>query len=243
MAVDRRLVGVALLVALAAAAPVAAQTRVGPAYVTRVVDGDTLYAELGGRLEAVRYLGINSPRIEHPTLGSEPYAILAREANRRLVEAKWVHFTFDGPTRDRHGRLLAYVWVGPTLVNALLVHRGFGEAATASTAAYAEYFRMLEDGARREARGLWRDPSLLAYHRPRPTEVAADDDEVEGRAADLVGGRVFSAPAPFFPPVAASSATPSIAVPSAPPPAPSVNAPSYVAPRTSGPRSSSGGRR
>jgi endonuclease YncB( thermonuclease family) len=242
MAVDRRLVGAALLVALAAA-PVAAQTRVGPAYVTRVVDGDTLYAELGGRLEAVRYLGINSPRIEHPTLGSEPYAILAREANRRLVEAKWVHLTFDGPARDRHGRLLAYVWVGSTLVNALLVHRGFGEAATASTAGYAEYFRMLEDGARREARGVWRDPSALLYHRPRATEVAADDDEVEGRAADFVGGRVFSAPAPFSPPAAVSSGTPSIAVPSAPPPAPSVNAPAYVAPRTSGPRSSSGGRR
>jgi endonuclease YncB( thermonuclease family) len=243
MAIDRRLVGVALLVVLAAAAPVAAQTRVGPAYVTRVVDGDTLYAELGGRLEAVRYLGINSPRIEHPTLGSEPYAILAREANRRLVEAKWVHLTFDGPARDRHGRLLAYVWIGPTLVNALLVHRGFAEAATASAAGYAEYFRMLEDGARREARGLWRDPSVLAYHRPRPTEVAADDDEVERRAADFVGGRVFSAPAPFSPPVAVSSGTPSVAVPAAPPPAPSVSAPAYVAPRSSGPRSSTGGRR
>jgi endonuclease YncB( thermonuclease family) len=237
MAIDRRLVGVALLVVLAAAAPAAAQTRVGPAYVTRVVDGDTLYAELGGRLEEVRYLGINSPRIEHPTLGSEPYAILAREANRRLVEGKWVHLTFEGPARDRHGRLLAYVWVGPMFVNARLVHRGFGEAATASTAGYAEYFRLLEDGARREARGLWRDPGVLAYHRPRSTEVAADAGDVEDRSADTSGGRVFSAPAPFIPSVPLSR-PPSIAVPSAPPPAPSVNAPAYVAPRTSGPRSS-----
>jgi micrococcal nuclease len=242
MALDRRLTGVALLVVLAVAAPAAAQTRLGPAYVTRVVDGDTLYAEVGGRLEAVRYLGINAPRIEHPTLGSEPYAILVREANRRLVEAKWVYLTFDGPERDRHGRLLAYVWVGQVLVNALLAHRGFAEAASASTAGYAEYFRQLEDGARREARGLWRDPSVLAYHRPRPTEVVADDDEIENRSAGSLGGRVFSAPAPFSAPAAISSGTSSVAVPSGPPPAPSVSAPAYVAPRTTGPRSSSRSR-
>ena len=196
---------VALLLALVGAPrPAHAQAQAGPAYVTRVVDGDTLYAELGGRLEAVRYLGVNTPRIEHPTYGAERYAAMAYEANRRLVEGKWVRLVFEGPTRDRHGRLLAYVWSGNTFVNAALVHYGYGETATASTAGYAAYFRTLEEGARRDARGVWSDRDAQTYHRPRPTELAADAGEHEDRAPTS-GGRVFSAPAPFLPTAPSSS--------------------------------------
>jgi endonuclease YncB( thermonuclease family) len=231
MAVGPWLVGFAWLgILLGIAGPSGAQAPVGPAYVTRVVDGDTLYAELGGRLEAVRYLGVNTPRIEHPTLGPEVYALAAREVNRRMVEGRWVHLVLDGPVRDRHGRILAYVWLGETFVNAMLVHRGWGEAARASTARYAEYFQMLEDGARRDARGLWRDPAAQTYHRPRPTELDADSGERQDRSADVVGGRVFSAPAPFVPPSAPSGSMPSVGPPAAPPPPPSLGSPPYVAP-------------
>jgi endonuclease YncB( thermonuclease family) len=179
--------------------PAEAQTTVGPAYVTRVVDGDTLYVELGGRLEVVRYLGVNTPRIEHPLYGPGRYAMLAREANRQMVEGKWVHLTFEGPVRDRDDRLLAYVWAGNVLVNAALVHRGYAETATASSAGYVAYFGSLEEGARRDARGLWRDPTTPLYHRPRSTEQAADEQD---RATGVTsGGRVFSAPTPFLPPL------------------------------------------
>jgi len=143
---------VSLLALVSAPRPAHAQAQAGPAYVTRVVNGDTIYAELGGRLEAVRYLGVNTPRIEHPAYGAESYATIAREANRRLVEGKWVFLVFEGPARDRYGRLLAYVWSGSTFVNAALVHYGYGEAAAESTAGYAAYFRTLEEGARRDAR-------------------------------------------------------------------------------------------
>jgi micrococcal nuclease len=237
MLVGRTLAAITLLVALGVAAtPALAQVQAGPAYVTRVVDGDTIYAEVGGRLEAVRYLGVNTPRIEHPAYGAERYATIAREANRRLVEGKWVRLVFEGPTRDRHGRLLAYVWSGNTFVNAALVHYGYGEAATASTAGYAAFFRALEEGARRDARGVWRERDAQTYHRPRPTEAAAD--EYGDRTSTVSGGRVFSAPAPFLPPAPSSSAPSppggSVAVPSGPvAPAPSMRSPSSVVPRSS----------
>ena len=235
MVVGRTLAAVALLVALGFAAPPAlAQTQAGPAYVTRVVDGDTLYAELGGRLEAVRYLGVNTPRIEHPTHGAERYAAMAYEANRRLVEGKWVRLVFEGSTRDRHGRLLAYVWSGNTFVNAALVHYGYGETATASTAGYAAYFRTLEEGARRDARGVWSDRGAQTYHRPRPTELAADAGEHEDRAPTVAGGRVFSAPAPFLPSAPSSSSSgSSLGVPGGPvAPAPRMGSPSPATPRS-----------
>ena len=229
------LAGVASLLALVGAPrPAHAQPQAGPAYVTRVVDGDTLYAELGGRLEAVRYLGVNTPRIEHPTYGAERYAAMAYEANRRLVEGKWVRLVFEGSTRDRHGRLLAYVWSGNTFVNAALVHYGYGETATASTAGYAAYFRTLEEGARRDARGVWSDRDAQTYHRPRPTELAADAGEHEDRAPTVAGGRVFSAPAPFLPSAPSSSSSgSSVGVPGGPvAPAPRMGSPSPAAPRS-----------
>jgi micrococcal nuclease len=210
-----------LLAALGQAPPAHAQAVIGPAYVTRVVDADTLYAEIGGRLEVVRYLGINTPRIEHPSYGRAPYATAAREANRRLVEGRWVYLMFDGPVRDRLGRLVAYVWVGNVFVNATLAHHGYVETATGSTAAYTAYFRELEEGAVRDRRGLWRDPDAVTYHRPRPTELAAD--ESDDPLGTVVGGRVFSAPAPFIPTPSPSSSGGAI----------SSGSPSFLAPRGS----------
>jgi endonuclease YncB( thermonuclease family) len=141
----------------------------------------------------------NTPRIEHPSHGPEWYTAAARESTGTWWKASGVHLRFEGPPRDHHGRLLAYVWVGDVFVNAVLVHRGYAEAALASHAGYAEYFRLRQDGAQRDGRGLWREPDVQAHHRPRPTELADDED---GGSA-IPGGRVFSAPAPFVP--AASS--------------------------------------
>jgi micrococcal nuclease len=221
---------VVLLLALAVLPATArAQAVAGPAYVTRVVEADTLYAEVGGRIEAVRYLGVNAPRIEHPTRGVEPYAAAAREANRRLVEGKWIRLEFEGQPRDRFGRLLAYVWVDDLFVNAALAHRGWVEAAaTTAPTRYGEYLRTLEAAARQDARGLWRDPEAGQYHRPRPVAGTPEATEYEERAADASGGRVFSAPAPFIPLPAPSGNAPNIGVPAAPT-APA--SPSYVVPR------------
>jgi micrococcal nuclease len=230
LATAARSVAAALLTALLVpTVPAHAQAPAGPAYVTRVVSGDTLFAELGGRLEVVRYLGINAPRIEHPTRGPGPYADAAREANRRLVEGKWIYLVFEGPPRDRGGRLLAYVWSGDLFVNAALVHHGYGEAsATTAGAHYGEYLRTLESGARQEGRGLWRDREALAYHRPRPAEDEPGAGDSQERAADAAGGRVFSAPAPFLPSVTPGSPAPNVGAPAAP-----RASPSYIPPRGS----------
>jgi micrococcal nuclease len=231
----RALTALALVLLLPLAAGAAPRAPHGPAYVTRVVDGDTLFAELGGRLEAVRYLGVNTPRIEHPTRGPQPYADAAREANRRLVEGRWIYLVFEDQPRDRHGRLLAYVWRGDLLVNAALVHAGYAEAAVMTTMTpYGEYFRMLEAGARRDRRGVWRDAEAVAYHRPRPAVTAEEDLTYDERPADASGGRVFSAPAPFIPLTSPGAAHPGAGGPSVGVPggavAPRSGSPSYVVP-------------
>lgn len=147
---------VALVVALVVAPPVAGQQPEYLGIVTRVVDGDTIYVAIGNQIEAVRYIGINTPETHHPTRGRERGGEAAREINRQLVDGRQVRLVLDVQHRDRYGRLLAYVYVGDRFVNAELVHHGHAAAATyPPNVRYADYFRSLERGARERSVGLW----------------------------------------------------------------------------------------
>ena len=125
-------------------------------YVTRVVDGDTIYAAIGSQIELVRYIGVNAPELERPTGGESVGGALAREVNRALVEGRWITLMLDVQPRDRFGRLMAYVWTDGRFVNGELVGRGYAHAATdPPNVRYAEYFRSLQSQARAQSRGLW----------------------------------------------------------------------------------------
>jgi len=188
------LAGVLVLLVLVPAAA-GAQSQAGPAYVTRAVDGVTLYADVAGRIETVRYLGVRVPRIDDPNYGNSPYAASAREANRRLVEGRWIWLLFDREPRDAQGRLRAWVWRDALFVNGALVYGGWA-VGTATDPQLAEYFAMFESGARQGGRGLWRSPRSIAYYQPQP--ITLGDSDTDG--SDGADTRVFSAPAPFPPP-------------------------------------------
>ncbi len=165
---------VALFVLLLSAAPTAAQQA---ALVTGIVDGDTIHVVIGNQTETVRYIGINTPEIHHPTKGRQPGGDPAREINRALVEGKWVTLYYDAQQRDRYGRLLAYVYINGQLVNGELVSRGYAQAATFPPNVYfADYFRQLERAARDAQRGLWRDPNGAAILQQTPWRRARDED-------------------------------------------------------------------
>jgi micrococcal nuclease len=167
------------------------------AYVTRIVDGDTIYVAIGNRLEPVRYIGINTPEVHHPRLGRQPGGEAASEANRQLVEGRWVTLVFDVQQSDRHGRLLAYVWVGDRFVNGELVHRGYAQAATfPPNVRYAEYFRELERGARAGQRGLWGNPAAEPTMRQHPKWAREHAIQFKAPASESGSVETFSAPAP-----------------------------------------------
>jgi micrococcal nuclease len=91
------------------------------AQVVRVVDGDTIHVRIGDRIEKVRYIGMNTPELHHPTEGVEAFGQEAAEANRKLLEGQTVRLELDVQERDKYSRLLAYVYVGDMMVNAELV--------------------------------------------------------------------------------------------------------------------------
>ena len=125
--------------------------------VVRVVDGDTIHVRLGDRLEKVRYIGVNTPEIRHPSRGEEPGGRAAHAVNRRLVAGKRVRLELDVQARDRYGRLLAYVWVGGTMINAELVRLGYAQVMTVPpNVRHQALFVKLQRDAREAGRGLWR---------------------------------------------------------------------------------------
>ena len=141
------------------------------AEVRRVVDGDTIELR-DGRL--VRYIGIDAPesrRRARPgdrewragegarwVADPEPFAEAATEANRHLVAGRRVRLEYDVQTHDRFGRLLAYVYVGDTMVNAQLLREGMAQLLTIPPdVTYAAHFRALAEEAREARRGLWKD--------------------------------------------------------------------------------------
>lgn len=132
----------------------------GPAsayvFVTRVVDGDTIEARIDGRVEDVRYIGVDTPETVKPGTPVQCYGPRASAFNHRLVEHRRVRLVFGVERRDAYGRLLAYVHLGDRFVNAGLVRRGLARSLTIPpNNRFAPLFKRLELGAARAGRGLW----------------------------------------------------------------------------------------
>jgi len=147
-----------LLTALLLALPASPGAQTGLAgRVVRVVDGDTIHVRIGDRVEKIRYIGINTPEVHHPRKGQEPGGREAAWVNAELVLGKSVRLELDVQTRDRYGRLLAYVWMADLMVNAELVRRGYAQVMTVPpNVRHQALFLRLQREAREAGRGLWR---------------------------------------------------------------------------------------
>jgi micrococcal nuclease len=156
--IRQRGAGVLLLVGVVASiglwqVPTEPASDAGVFQVVQVVDG--------GRTERIRYIGMNTPEVHHPTKGEEPGGREAAEVNRQLVGGKWVQLEPDVQLRDRYGRMLAYVWLpkadgSRAMVNAELVRLGYAQVMTVPpNVKYAESFLKLQREAREAGRGLW----------------------------------------------------------------------------------------
>jgi micrococcal nuclease len=130
--------------------------RTAQAYVARVVDGDTIEVRLGGEVEDVRYIGVDTPETVKPGTPVQCFGGRASRFNHGLVERRRVRLVFGVERRDVYGRLLAYVYLGPRFVNAELVRRGLARTLTIPpNDRFAPLFARLERGAARAGRGLW----------------------------------------------------------------------------------------
>ena len=126
------------------------------AYVSRVIDGDTVEVTIDGHIDEVRYIGIDTPETVKPGTPIQCFGPQSSALNHRLVEGRTVRLAFDRERRDVYGRLLAYVYVGREFVNAKLVQLGYARTLTIPpNVAHAGLFHRLARAAGRAGRGLW----------------------------------------------------------------------------------------
>jgi micrococcal nuclease len=132
----------------------APEPRCGPseAVVRHVIDGDTVELSSG---ERVRYLLVDTPE----TTGDTPecFGPEARARNRTLVEGRRISLRYDAECTDRYGRLLAYVSVGTTDVNARLVADGYACVLhiPPNGASRVREFKALQNTAAAGPVGIW----------------------------------------------------------------------------------------
>lgn len=172
------------LLAVATSPQTAAAERVA-----RVIDGDTILLEDGRK---IRYAAINAPEEGDPGFHE------STQANNRLVGGKDVRFELVQRKPDKHQRLLAYVYVGQTLVQADLVRQGWAIVTRTGSAAYRGLLRRHQEEARLGGRGIWargehRGKVIVVKVHPRESGEKSTNDEyvvfknVGGSPLDMTG--------------------------------------------------------
>ncbi|MPZ50846.1 MAG: nuclease [Dehalococcoidia bacterium] len=145
------------------------------ARVVRVVDGDTVEADIAlGSRATIRYIGVDTPETVAP---GQPVGCFGKEAsahNKALVEAKTVYLEKDVSETDRFGRLLRYVYLeNGDMVNELLVRDGYAQVATfPPDVKYQQRFLAAQQASRTESRGLWSACAGPAPSTGQPTQPA-----------------------------------------------------------------------
>ncbi len=138
------------------------------ARVVKVVDGDTIDVEIGGKVYRIRLLGVDCP--ETSASRNKPYeydditdlnylakwGARAKEFARSELYNRTVYVEFDKMAgfRGEFGRYLAYVYVNGTDFNALLLKKGLARVYVDHFSKEQEYIK-LENYAREHGIGLW----------------------------------------------------------------------------------------
>jgi endonuclease YncB( thermonuclease family) len=180
----------AALTAVAAAAqdraPDCALEAIGTASANVVLDGRTVRLADGREL---RLAGIETPQpSEHAAS-----ALAARSALETLVTGRELALKRLGPDSDRHGRIVAHVFIaaGPgagTWIQQVLLAQGHGRmAARIGSKACAGALLAAEKAARIAGLGLWGNPHYVMRRAETPAEVLAE----RGRFS-VVEGKVLS---------------------------------------------------
>lgn len=135
----------------------------GQYHVMRVIDGDTIVVNYGGKKEKVRLLYVNTPESVHPDKKQNiPMGKAASDYTKKKLEGKYVDLEFEGALRGRYGRLLAYVFVYGVNFNLDLVREGLSAYYTkyGLSQKYDKEFREAERYARAQELNIWGDPAL-----------------------------------------------------------------------------------
>ncbi len=138
--------------------------------VVSVVDGDTIKVNIGGTVETLRLIGIDTPEVVDPREPVQCFGVEASNKAKELLSGKMVRLEAD-PTqgeRDTYGRLLRYVFLSDgTNFNKLMIEQGYAFEYTYNLPyKYQAEFKQAENYARTNKLGLWADNTCAGVASP-----------------------------------------------------------------------------
>ena len=131
--------------------------------VANVIDGDTFDIDIpDGRNERtrIRLLGIDTPETGGEQSGVMYFGPEAAEFTKRLILGKSVKVYLDSPnpTRDKYGRLLAYVELPDgRFLNEVLLTEGCSYADMRFSHSFYNKYKQLQAAAKSGKKGLWQN--------------------------------------------------------------------------------------
>lgn len=151
--------------------------------VTYIYDGDTVKLQDGRR---VRFIGINTPELEHKGKPEQPLARTARTALVNLLDTHnhTLLLQYGKQPHDHYGRVLAHAFlVNGENIAAQLLRQGLATTLVVPPNTWGEHcYQQLENSARAKRSGLW---SLDNYQSQEARSLPPDT-----RGFRIVNGRV-----------------------------------------------------
>jgi len=127
--------------------------------VVRVIDGDTIVVDMNGVDETIRLIGIDTPETVDPRKLVGCFGKEASDKAKELLTGARVRVVIDPTqdTRDKYGRLLAYIFRDEGLfINKYMVEQGYAyEYAHIVPHKYQTEFKTAQKEAKATQRGLW----------------------------------------------------------------------------------------
>jgi len=132
----------------------ARQRILEPAFVTEIVDGDTIKAEVNGTAETIRLLHINTPEKQEKCYQE------AKDRLKELIENKTVWLERDMQDEDKYDRKLRYIFLSQNLnpqdyndfVNLMIIREGYASLLIIepNTRYQAKFEQAIEQAAEEE---------------------------------------------------------------------------------------------
>lgn len=132
--------------------------------VKHVVDGDTIYVDIGGNELKVRLIGIDTPESVHTDESKNTKAgeLASQHTKSILSEGMVVYLEYDIAIMDKYDRTLAYVWLSDdtsdllNMLNARILSDGYAiDKVYAPNNKYAKEFSEISAEACSQKKGLW----------------------------------------------------------------------------------------
>ena len=132
---------------------------------SKCADGDTAHFIYNNEDIKVRFIGIDTPEIEHDDIEYEYYGNEAKEYTcKRLEEAKTIKLEYDDKAgeKDKYDRHLVYVWLDGSLLNEDLVYNGYAEAKYIyDNYKYKDRLEKAQEHAKNNKLGIWNNNSNI----------------------------------------------------------------------------------